>query len=902
MSRVRRRVVFHGLVWVVAGLIALAVAAIGVTAWGLRSDQIEAGVRETDRIATLLADQTNRSVAAIDVALEDVKARVDAAGLDTPEELSRAVYTKDIFDFLTARLRQLPLATVITLQASDGALVNSTRQWPRPEANFADRDYFQHLRRIDDGEMFVSLPVNSRLVGTLTLYFSKRFNARNGDFAGVVSVGVEINYFANIYESVGSLSGQSFLLMRKDGTLLWRYPEPILNAGVKLPAGSQFYEAIRNGGGHFLSTGYFKEGIRLISVRPLKNYPIAVNVGLLESSVLANWNRRMLAIGAGTLLVVCCAGFLLRGWAKQLGRLIASESQLAKSSRELKAARDRLDAAMNNVPQGLCMFDTDMRLTVANSGYLNMYGLSHADAAPGFLLRDILQRRIANGNFSTDIDCYMADLRAQLDLGKPFRAITRLQDGRVISVQNQPAPGGGWVAIHEDITERQRAEAKIAHMARHDALTDLPNRAYFSEEMDKLLARLGEGGAPFNVFLFDLDLFKTVNDSLGHPIGDELLKAIAGRLVGAPLDGYTAARVGGDEFAILQSDEGDQRENAVVLAKRLQATLCEPYQIEGHQIVIGISIGIALAPDHGTSQIELLKNADLALYRAKSGRLGYQFYEPEMDSEARLRRELEIDLREAVAKKEFVLHYQTIVEVASRRVCGVEALVRWNHPRRGLLGPDRFIPIAEEIGLIIPIGEWILRQACQDAMAWPEDVRLAVNLSPVQFRSGNLLTCVTDALVGAHLCPARLELEVTESVLLDNNAENLAVLHQLKASGINIVLDDFGTGYSSLSYLRMFPFDKIKIDRSFVAEFSNRADCAAIVCAVTGLGRTLQLDTTAEGVETAEQFELLRAAGCTHAQGFLFSRPVPASALDVGADAVVGSGGSRALRAANDVA
>jgi diguanylate cyclase (GGDEF)-like protein len=639
-----------------------------------------------------------------------------------------------------------------------------------------------------------------------------------------------------------------------------------------------------------------------VSIRPLANYPLTVNVALLESSVLASWNRRMLAIGAGTLLVVCCAGFLLHGWAKQLGRLVASESQLAKSSRELKAAKDRLDAAMNNVPQGLCMFDATMRLTVTNSRYLEMYALSADDAKPGGLLRDMLQRRAARGSFSGDADQYIADLRAKLARGKPFRAITHLQDGRVISVQNQPAPGGGWVAMHEDITERQRAEAQIAHMARHDALTDLPNRAYFSEELEKLLGRLRDGGAQFNIFLFDLDLFKTVNDSLGHPIGDELLKAIAGRLRGASLGGYRAARFGGDEFAILQSEEGDQRENAVVLAKRLQATLCEPYQIEAHQIVIGISIGIALAPGHGTSQIELLKNVDLALYRAKSGRLGYQFYEPEMDSEAQLRRELEIDLREAVANKEFVLHYQTIVDVTSRRVCGVEALVRWNHPRRGLLGPDRFIPIAEEVGLIIPIGEWILRQACQDAMAWPEDLRLAVNLSPVQFRSGNLLTCVTDALVEAHLCPGRLELEVTESVLLENNAESLAVLHQLKTSGIKIVLDDFGTGYSSLSYLRMFPFDKIKIDRSFVAEFSNRADCAAIVCAVAGLGRTLQLDTTAEGVETDEQFELLRAAGCTQAQGFLFSRPVPAAALDFGADEVVGSGGTHALRAANDAA
>ena len=883
MSRVRRRVAFHGLIWVVVGLIALAVIAIGVTAWGLRSDQIEAGIRETDRIATVLADQTQRSVAAIDLALEDVKARVGSLEIETPEDFSRAVYTPEVFQFLADRLRRLPFATVITLQQSDGQLVNSTRQWPRPEANFADRDYFQHFRRADDREIFVSQPVRSRIAGATTLYFNKRINAGNGEFSGIVSIGVEIKYFANIYESVGLLSGQTFLLIRKDGTLLWRYPAPF-PAGANLPPDAQFYDAVRKGGDHFRSTGYFKEGIRLVSVRPLQGYPLAVNVALLESSVLANWNRRVLAIGAGTLLVVCCAGFLLRGWARQLRRLIVSEAQLARSSSELKAANDRLDAAMNNVPQGLCMFDAAMRLTVANARYLEMYGLSPAEITPGCPLQIMLERRVALGNFSADIDCYMADLRAQLDLGKPFRAIAHLGDGRVISVQNQPAPGGGWVAMHEDITERQRAEAQIAHMARHDALTDLPNRAYFSEEMERRIAGLGAGGTPFNVFLFDLDLFKTVNDSLGHPIGDEVLKAIAGRLRGAALGSYTAARFGGDEFAILQADEGDPRENAIVLATRLQSTLCEPYQIEGHQIVIGISVGIAIAPEHGTSQIELLKSADLALYRAKSGRLGFQFYEPQMESEARLRRELEVDLREALTRNEFVLHYQTIIDVQSRCVCGAEALVRWNHPKRGLLAPDRFIPIAEELGLIIPIGEWILRQACHDAKAWPEHVRLAVNLSAVQFRSGNLLTSVTDALVDAGLSPARLDLEVTESVLLDASAESLAVLHQLNASGVAIVLDDFGTGYSSLSYLRMFPFDKIKIDKSFVAEFSSRADCAAIVCAVTGLGRSLQLDTTGEGVETAEQFELLRAAGCTQVQGFLFNRPVPASELDFDAD------------------
>jgi len=883
MSRLRSRVAFHSLIWIVVGVIALAVAAIGATAWGLRSDQIAAGFRETERTATMLADQTSRSIATLDAGLKDVQSLISTLDIATPADFEQVAGTPEIYQFLIARLGQMPQATAITLTGSNGQVVNTTRQWPRPKANFADRDFFQHLRQFDDDQMYVNLPVKSRLGGTPTVYFSKRINARNGAFAGIVAIAVEISYFANIYEAVGSVSGQQFVLLRRDGTVIWCYPDPEPRPGDKLPAGAHFYQIVSQGGGSFRSNGLLGTGIRLISSRPLAHYPLVVDVALSEQSVLAIWNRRMLAIGAGTLLVICCAGVLLRIWAKQLRRLIDSEAQLAQKSDELKAANDRLDAAMNNVPQGVCMFDADMRLTVSNAHYLEMYGLAPSEVAPGCDLRDILAKRVAQSNFPADLDCYIADLRAQLDQGRPFRAITRLQDGRVISVANQPTMGGGWVAMHEDITERQRAEEKVAHMARHDALTDLPNRAYFSDEMENLLAGMRTSAAPFNVFLFDLDLFKSVNDSLGHPIGDELLRAIAQRLENLGLGAGRVARVGGDEFAVLQAVEGDARENAVVLAKRLQLALCAPYRIEGHQIVIGISIGIALAPEHGTSQNELFKNADLALYRAKSGRLGYQLYEPGMDAEAQLRRELEIDLRDALAQQQFVLHYQTIVDVPNRRICGAEALIRWNHPRRGLLAPDKFIPLTEELGLIIPIGEWVLRQACRDAVTWPEHVKIAVNLSAVQFRSGNLLHGVTEALVDSGLSPRRLELEITESVLLDATPESLAVLHQLKATGIAIVLDDFGTGYASLSYLRMFPFDKIKIDKSFVAEFSSRADCAAIVCAVTGLGRSLQLDTTGEGVETAEQFELLRAAGCTQVQGFLFDRPVPIDALDVGA-------------------
>jgi diguanylate cyclase (GGDEF)-like protein len=883
MSHLRRRVAFHSLIWVIVGLIALAVAAIGATAWGLRGDQIAAGYRETERAANMLADQTNRSFATLDATLRDVQGRIARLAINRPEDFARLVGTPDIFQFLAeTRLQQVPRAIAITLTARDGQVINTTRQWPRPVSNIADREIFQHLRQVDDGAMYISVPVTGRLSGRTTLHVGRRINARDGAFAGIVAIAVEIEYFADIYESVAAVQGQQFLLLHRNGTMIWRYPASLRHLGEKLPADSAFYAVIRDGGGSFRSRGNLGDGIRLVSIRSLKNYPLAVDVALSEPSVLASWNQRMLAIGAGTLLVVCCAGVLLRIWAKQLKRLIVSEAMLTHNAEELKAANDRLDAAMNNVPQGVCMFDAAMRLTVFNARYLAMYGLSPSEVTPGYALRDLLVRRVAQNNFSTDPDRYIADLRAQLDEGRPFCTTTHLQDGRVIAVQNQPMAGGGWVAMHEDITERQRAEAKVAHMARHDALTDLPNRIYFGEEMERLIAGLRTGPVPFNLFLFDLDLFKSVNDSLGHPIGDALLKAIAQRLSGLDLGAGRVARVGGDEFAVLQAEEGDARENAVVLAKRLQSTLGAPYLIEGHQIVIGISIGISLAPEHGTGQIELLKNADLALYRAKAARLGYQLYEPEMDTAARLRHELEIDLRNALAQQQFVLNYQTIIDVPNRQICAVEALIRWNHPRRGQLGPDKFIPIAEEVGLIIPIGEWVLRQACHDAAAWPDHVKIAVNLSPVQFRSGNLLNDVTSALVDSGLSPRRLELEITESVLLDATSEGLAVLHQLKATGVAIVLDDFGTGYSSLSYLRMFPFDKIKIDKSFVAEFSNRADCAAIVCAVTGLGRSLQVETTGEGVETAEQFELLRAAGCTQVQGFLFDRPMPASALDFG--------------------
>ncbi|MBZ8133192.1 bifunctional diguanylate cyclase/phosphodiesterase [Afifella sp. IM 167] len=430
-----------------------------------------------------------------------------------------------------------------------------------------------------------------------------------------------------------------------------------------------------------------------------------------------------------------------------------------------------------------------------------------------------------------------------------------------------------------DVTERRKAEAQVKHMAHHDALTDLPNRLLFRSRLEADLARSRRLGRSLAVLCLDLDHFKSVNDTLGHPVGDKLLQAVAGRFNRNLREMDFVARLGGDEFAIIQTDLQDSGD-ASGLAARLIEAIGAPFEIDGHQIAVGTSVGIAFAPCDGDEPDTLLKNADTALYRAKAdGRGAYRFFEPGMDARLQARRALELDLRTALAKDEFELYYQPQLDVDTQRVTGFEALLRWRHPVRGMVSPADFIPVAEEIGLIVQLGEWVLRRACAEATCWPEPIKLAVNLSPVQFKSNRLVETVIDALATSGLQPGRLELEITESVLLHGSASNLAVLKELKDLGIRISMDDFGTGYSSLSYLQKFPFDKLKIDQSFVRELSDRPEAMAIIRAVTGLGRSLRMLTTAEGVETPEQLEKLRREGCNEVQGYLFSKPRPAHEL-----------------------
>jgi diguanylate cyclase (GGDEF)-like protein/PAS domain S-box-containing protein len=550
-----------------------------------------------------------------------------------------------------------------------------------------------------------------------------------------------------------------------------------------------------------------------------------------------------------------------------------------QSKDKLRQQKLLLDAALENMSQGLCMYDADGRFALFNERYLKMFGLSAA-SLHGLSLLDLLKQRKASGKFPGDPEAFFTRLIADVRAGKSSSKILELPAGRTFRVVEQPMQGGGWVATFEDITEWQKAQAQISHMARHDPLTNLPNRTLFREQLEHALRRIARDER-VAVLCIDLDYFKDVNDSLGHPIGDDLLGEVARRLSACVRESDAVARLGGDEFAIVQAGVEGQASDASILANRLVEVVSAPYDIQGHQVVIGTSIGISVAPDDGSDPDQLLKNADLALYRAKAdGRGTYRFFEPGMDARAQARRLLMLDLRAALLRGEFEVFYQPILDLEADRIVCFEALVRWNHPLRGMTPPANFIPLAEETGLIVQIGDWVLRTACMDAATWSQDVSVAVNLSPAQFKNRNLVPSIIAALSASGLPANRLELEITESVLLQDSEATLAVLHKLREFGVRISMDDFGTGYSSLSYLRSFPFDKIKIDQSFVHELASRGDSMAIVRAVTGLGKSLGIATTAEGVETNEQLALLRAEGCNQVQGYLFNPPRPAAEVE----------------------
>jgi diguanylate cyclase (GGDEF)-like protein len=556
-----------------------------------------------------------------------------------------------------------------------------------------------------------------------------------------------------------------------------------------------------------------------------------------------------------------------------------SEKLLAEKATELEVMNTRFSTALDNMAQGLCMFDGERRLTVWNDRYVELLSMPAHLLKVGTPLHEILASRVATGmRREPDDPAVKARVTELLALPPDASRTDELLNGKIVMLTRQPMAGGGWVTLIEDITERRRAEAEIVHLARHDVLTGLANRAEFNNRLEEASRRLRRNGGSLTVMMIDLDRFKAVNDTLGHLAGDHLLSEVARRLQSTVRDTDVLARLGGDEFAIIQEGGADQREGAVALALRIIGAISAPFNLNGQQVEVGTSIGIAMAPENAVEPDELLKRADLALYNVKSsGRNDFCLFRDEMLEIVNTQQSAERELREAIAERQFELHYQPVVDIKTRELCGVEALVRWRHPLKGMIAPDNFIPLAESTGLIVPLGEWILQKACADAANWPAHVKVAVNISAIQFKKGNLFEVILATLVKTGLQPERLELEITETSLLENQEAHLTTIRQLKNLGLSIALDDFGTGFSSINYLTIFPFDKIKIDRSFTKGILSRGDCKAVVAASLALAKGLGITTTVEGIETEEQLDYMRVAGVELAQGYLFGKPVPIS-------------------------
>jgi diguanylate cyclase (GGDEF)-like protein len=831
--------------------------------------------RELENTVLMLAHHFDQQLQDFAVIQKDFVDHVRAAGINTAEDYRKRLSGQDIHRMLRAKIEALPYMGGVNVVDADGNLINTSTAWPAPKINVADRPYFRTFRYDPNSPEVLIEPLHSRISGAWTILIVRKIVGPNGEFMGVVGRGIEPANFEKFFETVLLGESATITMLHRDGTLLARYPHSSELMGRNFRNGS-FEQQRIFGLDHFagsLASPINGEDL-LVSARALPHFPILMTAIMTRAAALVDWREQIgILISVAGASVLAIAGVLIAIVRKLLEQHRASRERLTLE-------KLRLDRAVNNMTQGLLLFDAGQRLVVCNQRYIEMYSLSADVVKPGCSFHDIIVHRKATGSFNGDIDDYVG--RVLRDIHMRNSMVIETANGRSIQILNEPLADGGWVATHEDITERRRTEERITHLAHYDALTDLPNRTMFHEHLREKLATIVDG-EELAVHYIDIDEFKGVNDALGHLVGDELLKSVAASLSRCAGPADFVARLGGDEFAIVQSAVTSLDQVNDLVARVFDA-IRTPFDCMGHHLTADASIGIALAPGHGTALDQILKNADMAMYAAKaSGRRTYRFFEPEMDAKVHERRQLEIDLRHAIAKggREggLEVYYQPCLSLKDDRITGCEALVRWRHPERGMVSPAEFIPIAEDTGLINEIGEWVLATACRDAAAWPDDIRLAVNVSPVQFKSGTLALKIMSALANSNLPASRLELEITEAVLIRDDDAALAILHQLRAIGVRIALDDFGTGYSSLSYLHRFPFDKIKIDRCFVSDIAGPDGSASIVQAVVNLAAARRMTTTAEGVETEEQQRLLRTLGCSEMQGYLFSAAKPADQM-----------------------
>jgi diguanylate cyclase (GGDEF)-like protein len=810
---------------------------------------------------------------------DDVLDYMKTEGVDTKEAFGSRMSSPAVHEMLQTKLAALPHVGALNLFNAQGWLINSSEVWPIPDVTIVDRRFFRDFTSGQPAPDMIVEPVRSKVTGNWTTILARRILGKNGEIIGFASRGVEPHHFENFVASLALNSESAILMIHRDGTIIARYPHDDGLVGRNIASTPLFKRVMALGGnasGRFTSMIQGEE--RVGSIRPMTNFPIFIVATTTVSNALADWRAQTKLQFCAALLAIIVVIVTISLSVRQLkGQHRAAQRQLAEKGQHL-------DTAINNMTQGLLLFDASGHLVICNRRYIDMFGLSPDVVKPGCHLRDLIRHRKELGTFTGDVDAYCERfLNPKTDEVRDV--VISVPDGRTIRL----AISGRAMAAEPRRwrTSQSGPEARIEHLAHYDALTDLPNRTLFQRHAETMLAQVPS--AQFAILYIDIDEFKGINDSLGHMVGDEFLKAVSLRMrdcVGA--DDFVA-RLGGDEFAILQSGVACADDVRALIAK-VYSALRTSFGCHGLRLSSDASIGVAIAPRDGNDLLGLLKSADLAIYAAKAaGRRIYRFFEGGMETEANLRRQLEQDLRTALGEEGFEVHYQPLVDLASDGIIGCEALLRWRHPLRGLVSPAEFIPLAEETGLIQQIGQWVLQTACTEAATWPSHVRLAVNVSPIQFKSQTLALNVATALADSGLDPRRLELEITEAVLIDDDDAALAILNQLRELGVHIALDDFGTGYSSLRYLQRFPFDKIKIDRSFVKELIDASGSSSIIRAVVDIAADRNMTTTAEGVETTGQRETVRALGCTHMQGYLFSAALPAGEIRImlgSADAV----------------
>jgi diguanylate cyclase (GGDEF)-like protein/PAS domain S-box-containing protein len=953
--------------------------------------------RELENTVLLLTRHFDQQFEDSEIIASDLISRMGFSAIASPEIFKNQMSTPEAHQMLQSRVSVLSYIGDVSIFDSDGKLINSSASWALPDVSIADRAYFKTLKSSPDAEVTLAEPVRNHRTGNWTTVLARRLSGQNGVFLGVMARRIDPANFERFFASVALGDGAAISMFHRDGTLLARYPHLDAMIGQKFKSAALLNRALSEGGRQSSRVRSPVDGQdRLGSAASLSRLPIVVVATTTVSAALADWRaqtRLMIASAALSALVIA---FILYLIIRQMAR------QNREAQQRLQSEKHRLDTALNNMTQGLVLYDASARMVICNQRYIDMYNLSTDVVKPGCHLYDLVQHRKDTGSYDGDVHEFCSAIMRNVAQGKVSRIIIECGDGRSFQIVNTPLAEGGWVATIEDITERRnleqerdrnytflreiidhipsqitvkdardgryllvnrvaethfglppdaiigktaldifpraaaetisaddekalrsidglylnerewehqtvgnriitstrigirdqagetryiinvvddvterrRADEKIAHLAHYDALTDLPNRVLFREQMECELQRVSRG-EQLALLYIDIDEFKGINDSLGHHVGDELLKAVANRIRSCIGKSDLVARLGGDEFAVIQTavTSGD---DVVDFVTRIHEAIRQPYRCLGHQLSTDASIGIALAPQDGTDLDQLIKNADLAMYGAKAhGRRTYRFFEPAMDASAKARLTMEQDLRQALADGGFEIHYQPLVDLRTDGVTGCEALLRWRHPERGMVSPAEFVPVAEDTGLILELGEWVVKTACAEAATWPDHVRLAVNVSPVQLKCETLALKITSALVTSGLPASRLELEITEAVLIRDDDAALAILHQLRAIGVRIALDDFGTGYSSLSYLKRFPFDKIKIDRCFVNDVTEVDGSSAIVQAVVNIAAARNMTTTAEGVETTAQKEMLSALGCTQMQGYLFSAAKP---------------------------